>query len=95
MCIPKRKYNNGDDLITIREDENTDICSICGAYFKHRVSYRLVKEHDGIKEVLFRTAHSGCLKIIARIKEKTQEITDLEYELYLKSNATINDYNLG
>jgi hypothetical protein len=44
----------------------------------------MVEESSGLQEVIFKTAHKGCLKIMARIKAKKQEITDLEYKIYLK-----------
>jgi hypothetical protein len=42
----------------------------------------MVENCDGLREVVFKTAHSGCLKIMARIKQRQQEITDLEWEIW-------------
>jgi tRNA U54 and U55 pseudouridine synthase Pus10 len=85
MCLPRRYFElNGDDLITIINELDENRCSVCGGQFKHTKRYVMVKENDGLKEVIFNTAHRGCLKIMGRIKAKHQEITDLEYKIYLK-----------
>jgi len=85
MCLPRRYFElNGDDLITIIDELDENRCSVCGGEFKHTKRYVMVKDDNGLKEVIFNTAHRGCLKIIRRIKAKRQEITDLEYKIYLK-----------
>ena len=85
MCVPRRYFDlNGDDMITIIDDMSDERCSICGGVFKHTTKYVMVEESSGLQEVIFKTAHRGCLKIMARIKAKKQEITDLEYKIYLK-----------
>jgi hypothetical protein len=83
MCLPKRYFElNGDEFITINDETNT--CSVCGGYFKHTRRYTMVSDNNGLQEVIFKTAHRGCLKIMGRIKARQQEITDLEYKIYLK-----------
>ena len=95
MCILGRYIDlTGNDFITIDEGDEQR-CSICGKLFKHSKRYAMVKDYNGLKEIIFQTAHKGCLKIMKRIKEKRQEITDLEWEIYLKSNDIVNDDNIG
>ena len=98
MCLPhtrKRKslayvydldpYVVNGEILTI--NNQTDICSVCGGDFKHFKRYTMTQTTpEGLKEVIFRTAHSGCLHIMARIKEKRSEIVDLEFQLFCKSN---------
>jgi hypothetical protein len=81
MCRPRYFELNGDECIHISE---TNLCSVCGGNFKHTKKYTMVKDCDGLQEVIFKTAHHGCLKIMGRIKQKKQEITDLEYKIYLR-----------
>ena len=83
MCLPRRYFElNGDVCIHISDE--TDICSVCGGHFKHTRRYTMVADNNGLQEVIFKTAHRGCLKIMGRIKTKQQEITDLEYKIFLK-----------
>ena len=84
MCRPRYFELNGDDYITISE-LNEEKCTVCGGNFKHTTRYVLVDESSGLREVIFNTAHRGCLKIMARIKAKRQDITDLEYKIFCKS----------
>ena len=86
MCLSKRFHELTGETIVC--DDNTDTCTICGGYFKHSRRYVLVENCNGLKQVLFKTAHSGCIKIMGRIKQKRQEITDLEWEIYMKSERT-------
>lgn len=82
MCLRRRFYElNGTNIVC---DEDTDTCTICGGHFKHTKRYVMVENNEGLKEVIFKTAHSGCLSIYARIKQKRQEITNLEWEIYMK-----------
>ena len=84
MCLPRRYFElNGDDLITIVDELNDERCTICGGFFKHTKRYVMVEDNNGLQEVIFKTAHRGCLRIMGRIKTKKQEITDLEYKIYL------------
>lgn len=82
MCPPSYFELNGDEYITISNE--TDVCCVCGGNFKYTKKYTMVKDSDGLQEVIFKTAHHGCLKIMGRIKQKKQEITDLEYKIYLR-----------
>lgn len=75
MCIPKRD----DENIRIMDDGDESRCTVCGGKFKHTSRYIMV---DGMNEVIFSTAHRGCLKIMARIKQRQQEITDLEWQIW-------------
>lgn len=87
MCRPRYFELNGDDYLTI-SDLDEEKCSICGGNFKHTKRYVLVEEADnGLREVIFNTAHKGCLKIMARIKAKRQDITDLEYKIFSQSRV--------
>lgn len=79
MCLPRRKY---DDNIRIIDNGDEERCTICGGVFKHSKRYMMVVNADGLREVVFKTAHNGCLKIMARIKQRQQEITDLEWEIW-------------
>jgi len=95
MCFPKRFFElNGENLIVI-DDGDEQRCSICGHMFKHTKRYAMVKDYKGLREVIHQTAHKGCLKIMKRIKEKREEITDLEWQIYLKSNDSVNDNDTG
>lgn len=76
MCLPKRD----DDKITIFNNSDEGRCTICGGLFNHTRRYIMV---NGLKEVIFKTAHRGCLKIMARIKQRQREITDLEWQIWL------------
>jgi hypothetical protein len=72
-------------------DDKNDVCSICGGDFKHSKRYTMTKDTPkGLKEVVFKTAHNGCLKIMARIQQKRQEICDLEFQIYLKHSEELN-----
>lgn len=96
MCLPhsRRRKNYPhiydldpymDELIKI--DLSDDVCSVCGGDFKHTQKYSMTQSTPtGLKEVVFKTAHNGCLKIIARIKQKRAEILDLEFQLFCKAN---------
>ena len=85
MCRPSRYFElNGDVCIHISEE--TDLCSVCGGHFKNTKRYTLIEDSSGLQEVIFKTAHKGCLNIMGRIKAKRQEITDLEYKIFLKGN---------
>jgi len=75
MCLPKR---NDENIIIDNGDEGR--CTICNGLFKHTRRYVMV---DGMNEVIFSTAHRGCLKIMARIKQRQREITDLEWQIWL------------
>ena len=77
MCIPRRSDN-----IRIIDHDDTERCTICGGVFKHSKRYMMVENYDGLREVVFKTAHNGCLKIMARIKQRQQEITDLEWKIW-------------
>lgn len=79
MCLPKRQNEN----IRIIDTGDEGCCTICGGKFKHSKRYTMVANADGIREVVFKTAHRGCLKIMARIKQRQQEITDLEWEIWM------------
>jgi uncharacterized C2H2 Zn-finger protein len=93
MCFPKREDSEDANLIVI-DDGDEQRCNICGALFKHSKRYMMVEDFNGVREVLFRTAHSGCLKIMKRIKKKTQDITDLEWRIFLKSVDNTNGDNI-
>ena len=90
MCLPhtrkrpQRVYDLDeflDELIVI--DDRHDVCSICGGDFKHSQKQTMTQTTpDGLKEVVFKTAHNGCLKIMARIRHKRAEILDLEFQIY-------------
>lgn len=85
MCRPRYFELNGDDYITI-SDIDEEKCTVCGGNFKHTMKYIMVEKGDnGLREVIFNTAHKGCLKIMARIKAKRKDITDLEYKIFSKS----------
>ena len=75
MCLPKR-----DDENIVIDTGDEGCCTICGGKFKHTRRYVMV---DGMNEVIFSTAHRGCLKIMARIKQRQREITDLEWQIWL------------
>ncbi len=86
MCPPTRYFElNGDDHITIMSDIDEEKCTICGGNFKHTRKYGMIEDENGLREVIFKTAHNGCLKIMARIRAKRREITDLEYKIFCKS----------
>lgn len=94
MCLPHtrrrppRVYDLDDyldELIVI--DDRNDVCSICGGDFKHSQKQTMTQTTpDGLKEVVFKTAHNGCLKIMARIRHKRAEILDLEFQIYCKQS---------
>ena len=75
MCLPKL-----DDETIIIDNSNVGCCTVCGGKFKHTRRYVMV---DGMNEVIFKTAHRGCLQIMARIKQRQREITDLEWQIWL------------
>lgn len=78
-----------DETIVI--DDRTNVCSICGGDFKHSQRYTMTENTpDGLKEVVFKTAHNGCLKIMARIRHKRAEILDLEFQIYCKQSEEQN-----
>ena len=79
MCLPRRKNENN---LRILDTGDKETCTICGGFFKHSKRYMMVENCDGLREVVFKTAHNGCLKIMARIKQRQQEITDLEWEIW-------------
>jgi hypothetical protein len=97
MCLPKtrrlKNYPNYFDLdqyiargelLTIHD--KTDLCSVCGGDFKYTKRYTMTETTpEGLKEVVFKTAHSGCLHIMARIKQKRYKILDLEFQIFCKS----------
>jgi len=83
MCRPRYFELKGDEYVTI-SDLNEEKCTVCGGNFKHTTKYMMVDESSGLQEVIFKTAHRGCLKIMARIKAKRQDITDLEYKIFCK-----------
>jgi len=76
MCLPKEE----DENIRIMDNGDEGCCTICGGKFKHTRRYIMV---NGMNEVVFSTAHRGCLKIMGRIKQRRQEITDLEWQIWL------------
>lgn len=76
MCLPKEE----DENIRIMDNGDEGCCTICGGKFKHTRRYIMV---NGMNEVVFSTAHRGCLKIMGRIKQRQQEITDLEWQIWL------------
>jgi hypothetical protein len=76
MCLPKRH----DENIRIMDNGDEGRCTICGGMFKHTRRYVMI---NGLNEVVFSTAHRGCLKIMGRIKQRQQEITDLEWKIWL------------
>ena len=92
MCLPHTRrrpprvydldpYLANGELIVI--DDRTDVCSICGGDFKHTQRQTMTQTTpDGLKEIVFKTAHNGCLKIMARIRHKRAEILDLEFQIY-------------
>jgi len=84
MCRPRYFELKGDEYVTI-SDLNEEKCTVCGGNFKHTMKYVMVEESSGLQEVIFKTAHRGCLKIMARIKAKRQDITDLEYKIFCNS----------
>jgi hypothetical protein len=95
MCLSRQKnYKHYVDLEedVIAIDDRNNRCSVCGGDFKHTKKYFMTETTpEGLKEVVFKTAHNGCLKIMARIKQKRQEIMDLEFQIYCKhSTADIN-----
>ena len=96
MCLPHTRkrpqrvydldpYLMNGEILTI--DAKYDTCSICGGDFKHSKKCSLTeKTPDGLEEVIFKTAHNGCLKIMARIRHKRAEILDLEFQLFCKQD---------
>lgn len=86
MCLPKRRNENN---IRIMDNGDEERCTICGGQFKHSKRYMLFQNNDGLREIVFKTAHNGCLKIMARIKQRQQEITDLEWEIW-KMRVAVN-----
>jgi len=93
MCFKKRNESIIDNDFLIIDDGDEQRCNICGAFMKYSKRYIMVEDYNGIQEVIFRTAHSGCLKIMKRIKKKTQDITDLEWRIFLKSADNTNGDN--
>jgi hypothetical protein len=81
MCLPRRFETNDsdDDQLTVGKLD-TERCTICGGGFKHYTKYVMA---NGMQEVVYRVAHRGCLRIMHRIKTKRQQVTDLEYKIYL------------
>jgi len=76
MCLPRRDNEN----IRIIDNGDDGCCTICGGKFKHTKRYVMI---NGLNEVIFSTAHRGCLTIMGRIKQRQQEITDLEWKIWL------------
>lgn len=95
MCLPKTRrlknypnyfdldpYIANGELLTIHD--KTNVCSVCGGDFKYSRRYTLTQTTPlGLKEVLLKTAHNGCLHIMSRIKQKQMEILDLEFKIFL------------
>lgn len=72
-------------------DDRTDVCTICGGDFKHSQRQTMTQTTpDGLKEIVFKTAHNGCLKIMARIRHKRAEILDLEFQIYCNQSEEQN-----
>lgn len=102
MCLPHTRrlknyphYYDLDPYIANGEiiaiDDRNDVCSVCGNHFKHSKRYTLTETTpDGLKEVIIKTAHRGCLHIMARIRHKRAEILDLEFEIYRKQSEEQN-----
>jgi hypothetical protein len=96
MCLPctrRRKkyvydldpYIARGEILTIHD--KTDVCSICGGDFKHSYRYTLTETTPtGLKEVVIKTAHNGCSHIFARIKQKRNELAELEFQLFCKQH---------
>jgi hypothetical protein len=83
MCPPLFSDSSDDDNITIFDTVDNDRCTVCGGNFKHTQKYGMLIDDNGLRQVIFKTAHKGCLKIMARIRTKQQQITDMEYEIFL------------
>ncbi len=61
----------------------TDCCYVC---YKHFKPYRLHKKNDdyGMIEVDIITAHTGCRKLIRKRNKLTNEILEIDYDIFMK-----------
>ena len=71
------------DRININQDLDETKCFTCGKAWKHYKRY--FPPADGKpKEVEFIVSHAGCRSLERKIREKKEELLNLEYELFCK-----------